>query len=1081
MLDHLVGQAIERYRLLAVINSGHTGTLFRAHDATLGRDVALKAIFPHLSQQPGFQERFLQTIRLAAQLDHPSIVKVLDFGQADSMLFVVMDYIRGGSLASLLDWLRQADSWLPLSEAIALARQVCLALDYAHRHSVLYQDMLPDDIMFKAEASDGLPYRPVITDLRLASLRQNEIAPNGQSPRAAAYMSPEQARGERTDARSDLYSAGILLYQLVTGRLPFHPKGLAEAAGVHTHSPVPPPRSIRPEIPLEVEQAVLVALDKDPAGRYASAAEMAEALAQAIPAAEALDASLGDAERPVSLMDAYLASLVAEDETLPPPLPVAPPVVERRLSLETPTAQVSVAPGNAVSIPFVVANHGGEPENVLMTVDGVPNEWVSSLPPLVHLEPGAQHESEVVIQPPRSPGSRAGRYALTLRAIGQNGYELVAEARPTLTVTAYSDLHPDLVPGAVSAEQLGQVIVRNEGNLPETVTIGLQDRAGELVFEPAQAQLVVPEGQVGALSYRAAPRYRHLWGSPRVYPFAALVGTPGGAIQSLTGELLSRPLLPPWAPVLAAVLCCLLSASAALALSAGLSPAEAAATRTAAAQLTATAALALDPDRDGVLTSEELALGTDPNRPDTDNDGLNDGEERTRGTNPLVADTDGDGVPDGREVRELLTDPLNSDTDRDGIPDGSDPQPHLVLTGTATLVTSTVLPSITPVIPSSTPAPTVAPPTNTAPAPTPVPSNTAVPPTNTDAPTATLIPPTATQAAPPAPTPAAAQGLIVFESRRDGNPQLYVGDSASPGTAVRVTNNSAEDTNPVWSPDGSRVAFLSNRDGNLEIYVMNADGSGQTRLTNNAARDCCLAWAPNGTQILFVSDRDGNPEIYVMNPDGTNQRRLTDNTFDDAEPVWSPAGTRVAFVSNRDGNYEIYVMNPDGGAQSRLTYEAVPDRQPAWSPDSTSIAYVSGEGSAAELWVMFADGSGKFRLTDSPGEDTDPAWSPAAQSLAFVSSRDGNREIYLLDVADMLDGADDTAPLRMTNNPAADYDPHWSPEGTHIGFLSERDGNPEVYLVQALCAEGTGACQAGPVRVTNNPAPDTAPAWQPRP
>jgi len=179
---------------------------------------------------------------------------------------------------------------------------------------------------------------------------------------------------------------------------------------------------------------------------------------------------------------------------------------------------------------------------------------------------------------------------------------------------------------------------------------------------------------------------------------------------------------------------------------------------------------------------------------------------------------------------------------------------------------------------------------------------------------------------------------IAFQSDRSGNYEIYVMTRGG-APLVRLTNTTAANGQPSWSPDGAKLAFTSDRDGNREIYVMNADGSGQTRLTNNSATDDVPAWSPDGTKIAFASDRDGNSEIYVMNADGTNQIRLTNNAATDYWPAWSPDGAKLAFESDRDGNLEIYVMNADGTNATRLTSNSTEDSSPAWSPGGTRIAF----------------------------------------------------------------------------------------------------------------------------------------------
>ena len=208
---------------------------------------------------------------------------------------------------------------------------------------------------------------------------------------------------------------------------------------------------------------------------------------------------------------------------------------------------------------------------------------------------------------------------------------------------------------------------------------------------------------------------------------------------------------------------------------------------------------------------------------------------------------------------------------------------------------------------------------------------------------------------------------------------------------------------------------------NSEIYVMNADGTGQTRLTKNSMLDANPAWSPDGTRITFVSDRDDNPEIYVMNADGTGQTRLTNNSVGDWGPNWSPDGTRIAFYSYRDGKPDIYVMNADGTGQIRLTNDSAGDYVPDWSPDGTKIAFFSTREGGAEIYVMNADGTGQTRLTNSSIMlNANPAWSPDGARIAFDSCSWGNEtyEIYVMN-------ADGTGQTRLTNNSASDWAPDW--------------------------------------------------------
>ena len=293
----------------------------------------------------------------------------------------------------------------------------------------------------------------------------------------------------------------------------------------------------------------------------------------------------------------------------------------------------------------------------------------------------------------------------------------------------------------------------------------------------------------------------------------------------------------------------------------------------------------------------------------------------------------------------------------------------------------------------------------------------------TPTPTATPTP-TPTRTPTPTPTPPL-EGRIAFASDRDGNYNIYAMNADGSGLA-RLTNNSADDYAPSWSPDGRRIAFRSRRDGNREIYAMNADGSGVTNLTNNSDADRYPSWSPDGRRIAFDSDRDGNWEIYAMNADGSGVTNLTNNSDADRYPSWSPDGRRIAFDSDRDGNWEIYAMNADGSGLARLTNNSARDWYPSWSPDGRRIAFQSNRDGNSEIYAMNADGSGLARLTNNSARDWYPSWSPDGRRIAFNSDRDGYHEIYAMN-------ADGSGVTRLTNNSADDLDPSWGPAAAPAG------------------------------------------------
>jgi Tol biopolymer transport system component len=203
----------------------------------------------------------------------------------------------------------------------------------------------------------------------------------------------------------------------------------------------------------------------------------------------------------------------------------------------------------------------------------------------------------------------------------------------------------------------------------------------------------------------------------------------------------------------------------------------------------------------------------------------------------------------------------------------------------------------------------------------------------------------------------------------DGSGKTNV--SNSPGTV---------DIRPAWSPDGTKFAFVARPTvgGNNDIWVMNANGSGRVQLTTDPASDSEPVWSPDSSRIAFESARSGNDEIWVMNPDGSGQTNLTNHPGSDGEANWFPDGTKIAFESDRAGNDDIWVMNADGSGQSAITTATIDEEDPTWSPSGTKIAFVKEDSAGNDdIWLMNADGSGQTNITKSPGSsDSNPDWQP---------------------------------------------------------------------------------------------------------
>lgn len=222
----------------------------------------------------------------------------------------------------------------------------------------------------------------------------------------------------------------------------------------------------------------------------------------------------------------------------------------------------------------------------------------------------------------------------------------------------------------------------------------------------------------------------------------------------------------------------------------------------------------------------------------------------------------------------------------------------------------------------------------------------------------------------------------------------------------QLTRNASSNSYPAWSPDRSRIAFQSLRDENWEIYVMNADGSSPLNLTRSQGdpgaafqSDQHPVWSPDGSRIAFSSSRTGEGDIYVMDADGGNLERITVDPTPDLQPTWSPDGSRIAFASVRDGWTRIVVIDTDGANEARLTdVDGAHDSHPAWSPDGARIAFqrwtIGQERS--DVFLMNPDGTGLVNLTDHAAHDMEPAWSPDGQRILFTSTRDEFHGIFVM-------------------------------------------------------------------------------------
>lgn len=264
----------ERYALEALVAEGGMATVWRARDEVLARTVAVKILHPHLAKDDSFIERFRREALAAARLTHPNIVSIFDTGTEDeaghaARHFIVMEFCGGGTLADL-----GAGEPLSPERVIGVGAAICSALAYAHENGVIHRDMKPANALL---SNDGT-LKVGDFGIAKAAFTGREITTTGSLLGTVTYISPEQARGEEPDTRSDLYSLGVVLYELLVGRPPFSGDTAIATAMKHVDEEPAPPRSIRAGVPRALEAVILKALSKDPADRFASAERMREQL-----------------------------------------------------------------------------------------------------------------------------------------------------------------------------------------------------------------------------------------------------------------------------------------------------------------------------------------------------------------------------------------------------------------------------------------------------------------------------------------------------------------------------------------------------------------------------------------------------------------------------------------------------------------------------------------------------------------------------------------------------------------------------------------------------------------------------------
>jgi serine/threonine protein kinase len=313
--DELIGKTLGQFEILEEIGRGGMATVYRARQTSINRVVAVKILPRHLLHDPSFFERFEREVDVITHLEHPHILPIYDYGEAEGIPYIAMRYLAGGSMAQLI---RRTMGAMPLEQLEKPFVQVAQALDYAHQQGIIHRDLKPGNVMLD---ESGNAY---LSDFGIARVLGSNLTGSAIIG-TPAYMSPEQANGLPLDARSDIYALGVVLFELITGREPYQAETPMALLLKHINEPLPPIRNIREDVPDAVERVIAKATAKDPNQRFSSAGDMARAFQ------ESLHAPASVPSRKAAAMDDP-ATVVPAPVTPPPlsmpvqPIPAAAPI-----------------------------------------------------------------------------------------------------------------------------------------------------------------------------------------------------------------------------------------------------------------------------------------------------------------------------------------------------------------------------------------------------------------------------------------------------------------------------------------------------------------------------------------------------------------------------------------------------------------------------------------------------------------------------------------------------------------------------------------------------------------------------------
>ncbi len=1036
--DNLSGQILGQYQLLELLGQGGMGAVYRSIQPSLNQEVAIKILPASLALEPGYLERFNREAQISANLQHPHIIPTFDYGMQRGVSYVVMRLLRGGTLGQRINQRRTEKQPLcSLGEVASMLSQLASALDYAHSQGVIHRDIKTNNVMFD---NQGNAY---LVDFGIAKITDeaSSLTRAGTVVGTPSYMPPEQWEDKRLTPAADQYALAVLIYLLVSGRMPFEADSQPALMRKHLHDMPTPPHIIRSDVPEAVQTVLERALAKQPEDRFPNITAFAQAFQRAISGREgkATDFFTFKVQNVSSVPSVLTPSRPSTPPPIIPPLtpPHSPTMVQKSSGSDGNNNRLFWGLGvviivliGIIAVLLLNPIRGGG-----VAIVSTPTETITVAPAPTLIQTSTATDSVVVPPPPTSTA------ALTLTVTPTPSPSLTATLTPSLTSTATATVTESPTATLTVTESptsTATLTVTPSSTSTATATV-TYTRTPTLTATATRTATSTPTRRPSATP------------TPTSTPAVSTSALPGRIVftsdRYANPEILMLDLSNPAVPQR-------LTYNPAFDSHPALSPDG--------------KLIAFNSNRDGNHKIYAMQV---------------DGSDTRSQTENIAADTDPSWSPDGKRI---VYRSVHNNKGEIYIVDLDLKTMQQVTSNTSSLDFSPAWsPDISRIAFSSSSG-----------------GHQDIYVTSTNGLFLSKLTNGNGINIDPAWSPDGKQ--IAYTSVANGNAEIYVMD-ADGSNVRRLTSNPSKDEQPTWSPDGQYIAFVSDRSGNRDIWVMKAaDGSSVTNVTaDSGTDDYDPDWgieplvsptntpAPSPTprptanvsvnptpvfqttviaalpgRIVFTSDRYTNPEILCFDPaNPIIPHRLTYNPATDSHPVLSPDGRLIAFNSNREGAFQIFVMNVDGNETRAQTYNTEKASNPSWSPDGSRIVYGTLRKGKPQIYVVGLDLHSSQRPSPSTNlSDFDPDWSPDGKLIAFETDRLSSRDIYVIGVNGL--GLSNVVP-----DTSVDIDPAWLPDGKQIAFASNRAGNYEIYVMDA---DGSNVR-----RLTYSPYKDEQPTWSP--